>query len=140
MNIKEALADFAQNPLEYDLSEMMDDEEIQEMARNVEALRKELYEAAGRNRDYHVKAADVKPLLSDWKGADGSATPSVLSGINRIQRWSQSKPLYLVFLLSSCQYIVFLWKGRGDIRNKHPFGHEAGCSPLPGSVNSGTRK
>ena len=69
-----------------------------------------------------------------------SETPSVLSGINRIQRWSQSKPLYLVFLLSSCQYIVFLWKGRGDIRNKHPFGHEAGCSPLPGSVNSGTRK
>ena len=66
-----ALADFAQNPMEYDLSEMMDDEEIHEMARDVEALRKELYEAAGRNRDYHVKAADVKPLLSDWKGADG---------------------------------------------------------------------
>ena len=34
---------------EYDLSEMMDDEEIHEMARDVEALRKELYEAAGRN-------------------------------------------------------------------------------------------
>ena len=32
---------------EYDLSEMMDNEEIQEMARDVEALRKELYEAAG---------------------------------------------------------------------------------------------
>ena len=69
--MNKALADFAQNPLEYDLSEMMDDEEIQEMARDVEALRKELYEAAGRNRDYHVKAEDVKPLLSDWKGADG---------------------------------------------------------------------
>ena len=69
--MKKALADFAQNPLEYDLSEMMDDEEIQEMARDVEALRKELYEDAGRNRDYHVKAEDVKPLLSDWKGADG---------------------------------------------------------------------
>ena len=69
--MNKALADFAQNPLEYDLSEMMDDEEIHEMARDVEALRKELYEAAGRNRDYHVKAADVKPLLSDWKGADG---------------------------------------------------------------------
>ena len=41
------------------------------MARDVEALRKELYEAAGRNRDYHVKAEDVKSLLSDWKGADG---------------------------------------------------------------------
>lgn len=69
-----------------------------------------------------------------------SETPSVLSGINRIQRWAQSKPLYLAFSLSSCQYIVFWWKGRGDIRNKHLFGHEAGCSPLPGSVNSGTRK
>ena len=69
--MNKALADFAQNPMEYDLSEMMNDEEIQEMARDVEALRKELYEAAGRNRDYHVKAEDVKPLLSDWKGADG---------------------------------------------------------------------
>ena len=69
--MNKALADFAQKPLEYDLSEMMDDEEIQEMARDVEALRKELYEAAGRNRDYHVKAEDVKSLLSDWEGADG---------------------------------------------------------------------
>ena len=69
--MNKALADFAQNPLEYDLSEMMDNEEIQEMARDVEALRKELYEAAGRNRDYHVKAEDVKSLLPDWRGADG---------------------------------------------------------------------
>ena len=69
--MNKALADFAQNPLEYDLSEMMDNEEIQEMARDVEALRKELYEPAGRNRDYHVKAEDVKSLLPDWKGADG---------------------------------------------------------------------
>ena len=66
-----ALADFAQNPLEYDLSEMMDDEEIQEMARDVEALRKELYEAAGRNRDFHVKAKDMKNLLPDWEEASG---------------------------------------------------------------------
>ena len=69
--MNKALADFAQNPMEYDLSEMMDNEEIQEMARDVAALRKELYEAAGRNRDYHVKAEDVKALLPDWKGADG---------------------------------------------------------------------
>ena len=69
--MNKALADFAQNPLEYDLSEMMSEEEIREMARDVEALRKELYESGGRNRDYHVKAEDVKPLLSDWKGADG---------------------------------------------------------------------
>ena len=69
--MNKSLADFAQNPLEYDLSEMMDDEEIQEMARDVEALRKELYEAAGRNRDYHVKAEDMKNLLPDWEEATG---------------------------------------------------------------------
>ena len=65
------LADFAQNPLSYDLHEMMDDEEIQEMARDVEALRKELYESAGRNRNYYVKAEDMKSLLPDWDGANG---------------------------------------------------------------------
>ena len=69
--MNKALADFAQNPLEYDLSEMMNDEEIQEMARDVEALRKELYEAAGRNRDFHVKAEDMKNLLPDWEEASG---------------------------------------------------------------------
>ena len=69
--MNKALADFAQNPMEYDLSEMMDGEEIQEMARDVEALRKELYEAAGRNRDYHVKAEDMKNLLPDWEEANG---------------------------------------------------------------------
>ena len=69
--MNKALADFAQNPLEYDLSEMMDDEEIQEMARDVEMLRKELYEATGSNRDYHVKAEDVTEMLPDWEGADG---------------------------------------------------------------------
>ena len=69
--MNKALADFAQNPQSYDLHEMMDDEEIQEMARDVGALRKELYDAAGRNRDYHVKAEDVKYLLPGWEGADG---------------------------------------------------------------------
>ena len=69
--MNKALADFAQNPLEYDLSEMMNDEEIQKMARDVEALRKELYEAAGRNRDFHVKAEDMKNLLPDWEEASG---------------------------------------------------------------------
>ena len=69
--MNKALADFAQNPMEYDLSEMMSGEETQEMARDVEALRKELYEAAGRNRDYHVKAEDMKNLLPDWSGANG---------------------------------------------------------------------
>ena len=69
--MNKALADFAQNPLEYDLSEMMNDEEIREMARDVEALRKELYEAAGRNRDFHVKAEDMKNLLPDWEEASG---------------------------------------------------------------------
>ena len=74
--MNKALADFAQNPLEYDLSEMMDNEEIQEMARDVEALRKELYEAAGCNRDYHVKAEEMKNLLPDWEGASGCIASS----------------------------------------------------------------
>ena len=69
--MNKVLADFVHAPLEYDISEMMDDEEIQEMAHHVEALRKELYEAAGRNRNYQVKAEDVKHLLADWEGADG---------------------------------------------------------------------
>ena len=69
--MNKALADFVHAPLEYDISEMMDNEEIQEMAQDVEALRKELYEASGRNRNYHVKAEDVKHLLPDWEGADG---------------------------------------------------------------------
>ena len=69
--MNKALADFTQNPPEYDLSEMMDDEEIHEMARDVEALRKELYEAAGRNRDFRVNAEDMKNLLPDWEEASG---------------------------------------------------------------------
>ena len=66
-----ALADFAQAPLSYDLHDLMSDEEIEEMAHQVAALRKELYESAGRNRSYHVKAEDMKNLLPDWAGADG---------------------------------------------------------------------
>ena len=69
--MNKAMADFVQDPLSYDISEMMGEDEITDMAYQVEALRKELYEAAGRNRDYHVKAEDVKHLLPDWEGADG---------------------------------------------------------------------
>ena len=66
-----ALEDFVHAPLEYDISEMMGEDEITDMAYQVEMLRKELYEASGRNRNYHVKAEDVKHLLPDWEGADG---------------------------------------------------------------------
>ena len=69
--MNKALADFVQDPLSYDISEMMGEDEITDMAYQVEMLRKELYEASGRNRDYHVKAEDVKHLLPDWEGADG---------------------------------------------------------------------
>ena len=69
--MNKALADFVHAPLEYDLSEMMGEDEITDMAYQVEMLRKELYEASGRNRNYHVKAEDVKLLLPDWEGADG---------------------------------------------------------------------
>ena len=63
--MNKSLADFAQNPLEYDISEMMGEDEITDMAYQVEMLRQELYEASGRNRNYHVKAEDVKHLLPD---------------------------------------------------------------------------
>lgn len=39
-----ALADFSAAPLAYDLSELMDAEDLQEMARDCEAVRAELYE------------------------------------------------------------------------------------------------
>ena len=69
--MNKSLADFVHAPLEYDISEMMGEDEIPDMAYQVEMLRKELYEASGRNRNYHVKAEDVKHLLPDWEGADG---------------------------------------------------------------------
>ena len=40
--LNKILADFARNPLEYDLSEMMGEDEITDMAQDVEALRKGL--------------------------------------------------------------------------------------------------
>ena len=39
-----ALADFSAAPLAYDLHEMMDEEDLREMARDCEAVRAELYE------------------------------------------------------------------------------------------------
>ena len=69
--MNKSLADFVHAPLEYDISEMMGEDEITDMAYQVEMLRKELYEASDRNRNYHVKAEDVKHLLPDWEGADG---------------------------------------------------------------------
>lgn len=41
--MNKALADFVAAPLDYDLSEMMDEEEMQEMAALCEDMRKELY-------------------------------------------------------------------------------------------------
>ena len=69
--MNKSLADFVHAPMEYDISEMMGEDEITDMAYQVEMLRKELYEASGRNRNYHVKVEDVKHLLPDWAGADG---------------------------------------------------------------------
>ena len=69
--MNKVLADFVQDPLSYDISDMMGEDEITDMAYQVEMLRKELYEASGRNRNYHVKAEDVKDLLPDCEGADG---------------------------------------------------------------------
>ena len=69
--MNQALADFAKDPLSYDLRELVDDEDMLEMAEDVEALRKELYESAGKNRNYSVKAEDIEELIPDWEGAEG---------------------------------------------------------------------
>ncbi len=69
--MNQALADFFKDPLSYDLHELVDDEDMLEMAEHIEALRKELYESAGRNRNYHVKAKEMKQLLANWEGAEG---------------------------------------------------------------------
>jgi len=42
--MNKALADFAKEPLTYDLHEMVPDEDMQEMARDCENLRRELCE------------------------------------------------------------------------------------------------
>ena len=42
--INAALKDYAQSPMDYDISEMMDEDEVQEMAKLFENLRQELYE------------------------------------------------------------------------------------------------
>lgn len=47
--MNKTLADFAQNPFLYDLYDLMDDEEIKEMAEQFEELRKELYENIAGN-------------------------------------------------------------------------------------------
>ena len=69
--MNKALADFVKDPLSYDLHDLMGDEDMKEMAEQVEALRKDLYEAAGSNRSYHVKTENRKELLPDWEGAEG---------------------------------------------------------------------
>ena len=70
--MNKSLADFVHAPLEYDISEMMGEDEITDMAYQVEMLRKELYEASGRNRNYHVKAEDVKMCIRDRNDAVSS--------------------------------------------------------------------
>ena len=52
-----------------------------------------------------------------------SLTPSVDSGINRIQRWSQSKPQYIDFRASSSHIYgmpALNWSALSVIRTKHP--------------------
>ena len=41
--LDKVLLDFTQNPLEYDLGELIGEDEVKDMAKQVEALRKELY-------------------------------------------------------------------------------------------------
>ena len=91
--INKALADFAKDPLSYDLHEMMSDDEIKEMAEQVEALRKELYEEGGKNRNFHIKAEEMKELLPDWEGADGCiATNRIMVEGNKVGYCYREEP------------------------------------------------
>ena len=72
-----ALADFAQDPLSYDLHEMMDDEEIQEMAWDVEALRKELYEDG------------MCQQIRNW-GMEQAEEDSDMDILEQCQKWNEN--------------------------------------------------
>ena len=81
------LADFAQDPLSYDLHAMMDDEEIQEMARDVEALRKELYTSApcAFERDENGVFQQIK----DWKPEQDEEEPD-MDILEQCQKWHEN--------------------------------------------------
>ena len=72
-----ALADFAQDPLSYDLHEMMDDEEIQEMAWDVESLRKELYEDG------------MCQQIRNW-GLEQAEEDSDMDILEQCQKWNEN--------------------------------------------------
>lgn len=55
--LDKVLSDFVQNPLEYDLSDLIGEDEIKDMAVEVDALRKELYELS--------KATEATIIQSD---------------------------------------------------------------------------
>lgn len=69
--LNNTLKDFVKDPLSYDLHELVDNEDMLEMAKDVEEIRKELYESGGKNRNYYVKKQDMKNLLNDWNEAEG---------------------------------------------------------------------
>lgn len=69
--MNKALADFVRDPLAYDLHELVPDEDMLAMAEDCESIRRELYESGRRSCKFHVKAEDVKELLTGWEGADG---------------------------------------------------------------------
>ena len=82
--MNKALADFVHAPLEYDLSEMMGEDEITDMAYQVEMLRKELYEASGCNRTFVSgigKRVDAK-LDAVFHGGLGDGTSGASMSVN----------------------------------------------------------
>lgn len=67
--------------------------------------------------DFCLYRYKIKPFIHHFSPLMAvvcpSETPSVLSGINRIQRWSQSKPLYLVFIAFFVSIYSVLVKRQG---------------------------
>ena len=87
--------DAIQKMYEYDLAVFNDDRAHHRY--DVEIL------SPSNRRVYSCPIAVVAP----------SATPSVDSGINRIQRWSQSKPPYLAFLYFFASIYSIQSRGQG---------------------------
>ena len=54
--LNNALKEFVSDPLSCDLHEFVDDEDMYAMAKDVEEIRKELYESGGRNKNFNIKS------------------------------------------------------------------------------------
>lgn len=80
--LNKALAEFVKDPLSYDLSEMVDEEDMLALAKDCEKIRKELYESAERNCGGDVYAQDLEELIIEWN--DNEEYQKIVDALERI--------------------------------------------------------